>query len=298
MSNLLFYIVNVFAEKKYTGNPLTVIRGGQDLTTEKMQALAKEMNSANTVFLLNEEPCDDGYKLRIFTPETELPFATYPALGASYIIATEIIRRPVNRIQINLPSGHVSICLRYKPYAPNEIEIVWMQQRPPLFGQTFEREHMAKLLQLAEKDIDNDFPIQEVSTGLPFIIVPLKGLKAVQQAQIAKRHYFELIKTTQAKAVLIFSAQTYDLHHDLNVRVFAQYYGIAEDPATGSANGCLAAYLYEYNYFQQHPLFLRAEQGYEIDRPSLLLLRVEEKDSTLNVAVGGQVLLTARGEFV
>ena len=110
--------------------------------------------------------------------------------------------------------------------------------------------------------------------------------------------YFELIKDAQAKAILIFCPKTYNRENHLNVRVFADYYGVPEDPATGSANGCLAGYLIKHRYFGKEQIDIRVEQGYEIGRPSLLFLRAEEKEDKIDVFVGGKVIMIAKGEFV
>lgn len=147
-------------------------------------------------------------------------------------------------------------------------------------------------------EIDSRFPIQEVSTGVPFIIVPLKTLESVKRIKVNKDKYFELINTTDAKSILVFCPETYKQENHLNVRVFCDYLGIPEDPATGSANGCLAGYLVEYSYFGKQEINVRVEQGYEINRPSLLLLRAEKKDAAIEVNVGGKVIMVAKGEFV
>ena len=136
------------------------------------------------------------------------------------------------------------------------------------------------------------------SPGLPFIIVPLKTLDVLKQAKINRDKYFDLIRNTQAKAILIFSPQTYNHENDLNIRVFADYYGVPEDPATGSANGCLAAYLVKYRYFGKGQIDIRVEQGYEIGRPSLLLLRSEDKEGEIDISVGGRVVMVSKGEFI
>ena len=157
---------------------------------------------------------------------------------------------------------------------------------------------ISKILNLDTHEINSFFPIQEVSTGLPVIIVPLETLVAVKKAKIEKAKYFELIKNLDAKTILIFCPETYKDTHDLNVRFFADVYGIPEDPATGSANGCLAAYLVKHRYFGTNQINLKVEQGYEIGRPSLLLLRAEENDQKISVHVGGKVEMIAKGEFL
>jgi len=123
-------------------------------------------------------------------------------------------------------------------------------------------------------------------------------LNAVKQAKIHKDKYFQLIKETEAKAILIFCPKTYSKDNDLNVRFFADYYGVPEDPATGSANGCLAGYLVKYRYFDKDRIDIRVEQGYEIGRPSLLFLRAEDKEDKIDVFVGGKVVMIAKGEFM
>ncbi len=148
-----------------------------------------------------------------------------------------------------------------------------MQQLDPKFGKKLDAKLISKILNLDITDINSFFPIQEVSTGLPVIIVPIKTLVAVKKARIEKTKYFDLIKDLEAKSILIFCPETYKVTHDLNVRFFADEYGIPEDPATGSANGCLAAYLVKHRYFGTNRINLQVEQGYEIGRPSLLLLR-------------------------
>ena len=116
-------------------------------------------------------------------------------------------------------------------------------------------------------------------------------------AKIDKEKYFKLIENRQAKAILVFSPETYSKENDLNVRVFVDYFGIPEDPATGSGNGCLAGYLAKHRYFGQDQIDIRAEQGYEIGRPSLLYLRAENKKGQIDISVGGKVVMIARGEL-
>ena len=115
------------------------------------------------------------------------------------------------------------------------------------------------------------------------IVIPLKSLEAVKNVQINKEKYFELIEHTDAKAIMVFSPEAYNLENDLNVRDFADYYGIPEDAATGSSNGCLASYLVKYRYFEKSEINIRVEQGYEIKRPSLLFLKASDYNGKINV---------------
>ena len=295
MDKLVFYIVDVFAEEKYAGNQLGVFRHGKNLSDTEMQRIAKEVNYSETTFILSEEERDGGYDVRIFTPEEELPFAGHPTLGTAYVIQQEIIKESVKKVILNLKIGQIPVSFNY---SQGKVDIMWMEQKPPIFGEILDKSRVSKVLSLEENDIDDRFPIQEVSTGVPSIIVPLKTLDAVKHSRVAKDMYFDLIKDTEAKAILIFCAETYSGENDLNVRMFADYYGVPEDPATGSSNGCLAAYLVKHRYFEKEQIDIRVEQGYEIGRQSLLYLRAEEREGEIDVSVGGRAVMIAKGEFI
>lgn len=295
MKGLPFYIVDVFAEEKYAGNQLAVVRHAKTLDDDEMQKIAKEMHYSETTFILSDEKRSGGYDVRVFSPEKELPFAGHPTLGTAYVIRHEIAKAPVNKIVLNLKVGQIPVTFEQ---TRKNGEVLWMKQIQPTFGQTFDVMAISKVLGLDVGAVDNRFPVQEVSTGVPFIIVPLKTLGALKRARISKDKYLELIENAQAKAILIFCPETYGKENDLSVRVFADFYGIPEDPATGSANGCLAGYLVKHRYFGNEQIDIHIEQGYEIGRPSLLLLKAEHKEGGINVHVGGKVVMIAKGELV
>lgn len=290
-----FYIVDVFAEEKYAGNQLAVIRGGESLTDDAMQKIALEMNYSETTFILKDEVVNGGYDVRIFTPSEEVPFAGHPTLGTAFIIQQEIIGQPVDGITLNLKVGQIPVTLAYTDNIPHEL---WMHQKPPDFGPIHEAETFAAILNIAPSDIDTRFPIQDVSTGLPFFIVPVKTMDAIKRCHVNVDKYYALIKNTRAKAIHVFCPETYQPDNDLNARMFALHFNVTEDPATGSANGCLAGYLVKHRYFGTNAINVRVEQGYEINRPSLLLLRAQDKEDLVDVFVGGQVVKVARGELV
>lgn len=291
-----FYVVDVFAEEKYAGNQLAVVRDAKSLSSTEMQKIAREMHFSETSFILSDMKRQGGYDVRIFTPETELPFAGHPTLGTAYIIQQEIIKKPVNKIVLNLKVGKIPVTPTYN--TQGQPDILWMKQKQPTFGRTFKAETIAPILNLTVADIETAFPIQEVSTGVADIIVPLKTLSAVKRAKIDKDKYTQLIENIEAKSIFVFSPETYHRQNHLNARMFADYYGIPEDPATGSANGCLAAYLIKHRYFQQNQINIRVEQGYEIGRPSLLLLKAKQgKGARIDVNVGGKVIPIARGQL-
>jgi trans-2,3-dihydro-3-hydroxyanthranilate isomerase len=196
---------------------------------------------------------------------------------------------------LNLTAGQTPVAFSYRN---EQTDVLWMKQMPPSFGQAFSSDLISQVVSVNAEEIDSRFPVQDVSTGVPCIIVPLKTLDAVKRARISRDIYFELIKDIPAKEILIFCPEAYYKKNDLNVRFFADYYGVPEDPATGSANGCLAAYLVKHRYFGKDRINIRVEQGYEIGRPSLLLLKAEDKEGEIDVHVGGKVIMVAKGEFV
>jgi trans-2,3-dihydro-3-hydroxyanthranilate isomerase len=246
MKRLTFHVVDVFAEERYTGNQLAVFRRARALPDTEMQRIAKEMNFSETTFILSDEKRDGGYDVRIFTPETELPFAGHPTLGTAFVIQREIVKEPIETVNLNLKVGQIPVTFSY---SRKDADILWMKQIQPTFGQTFDTESISQVLSLDAEDIDNRFPIQDVSTGVPSIIVPMKTLDAAKRAMIDKGKYFTFVRDKQAKTILVFCPETYNKENDLNVRFFADYYGVPEDPATGSANGYLAGYLVKHRYF-------------------------------------------------
>jgi trans-2,3-dihydro-3-hydroxyanthranilate isomerase len=293
MGDLGLYLVDVFAEEKYAGNQLAVVRGAGMLSSERMLEIANEMHFSETTFVLSDEKRNGGYDVRIFTPSTEVPFAGHPTLGTAYVIKHFIIKEDVGSLVLNLKVGQIEVCFEK---AKENQEVVWMKQMTPTFSRTFSVARLAAVLNLEETDFDRKYPIQEVSTGLPFIIVPLKTLDAVRRARINMVRLLELAKEVQA-GILVFCPETYKEENNLNVRVFADLFGVPEDPATGSATGCLAGYLSHYCYFGSDKVDVRVEQGYEVRRPSLLLLKAENKEAKIDVYVGGKVFLVASGKL-
>jgi trans-2,3-dihydro-3-hydroxyanthranilate isomerase len=295
MGEKQFYIVDVFAEKRYVGNQLAVFRNAGELPVSQMQHLASEMHFSETTFILSEEERDGGYDVRIFTPMQEVPFAGHPTLGTAFIIQREITGGKSREIILNLKVGKIPVTFEGDS-AGNEI--VWMKQKIPSFGTRLDPGMLAEALNLSVNDIDTRFPAEEVSTGLPFIILPLTSIKAVIKAQVSRDRFFAIIESIDSKAILIFCRETENPENNLHARVFAHGYGVIEDPATGSANGCLAACLTKNRYFGSDTIDIRVEQGYEIGRPSLLYLRTTMDDARINVFVGGKVQYIAKGTFI
>lgn len=292
-----FYIVDVFAEDKYAGNQLAVIfgEGVASLSDAEMQQIAQEMNYSETSFIPSGHTEDGGYDVRIFTPQKELPFAGHPTLGTAYIIQHEIIQKPLERVILNLAIGQIPVTLTR---GEDGEEILWMRQNKPEFYQTLGIDLVAEVLGLDVAEIDGRFPIQEVSTGIPFILVPVTNLAALKKAKVNLDSYSKLMEITHSTEILVFSPEPYSPENHISARMFAPALGIPEDPATGSANGCLAGYLVRHSYFGKDEIEVKVEQGYEINRPSILYLKAQKVADTIEVRVGGKVVKVAKGELL
>ena len=289
MSRIDFTIVDVFTiGRKYTGNQLAVYFG--DPPTATMQQLAKEINFSEVTFVTSKTPVNGGYDTRIFMPEVEAPFAGHPVLGTAFVIQRELLGKPVDSLKLNLQVGQIEVSFA-------DDGALWMRQNQPTFGACFAADDLARILNIDAADIDDRYPIQEVSTGLPFALVPLKTLDAAQRAKVNLDRLRALLGAHDAIAPAIFCRETLHAENDLHVRVLDDIYGAPEDPATGSAGGCIAAYCVEYGYFAGDSIAIRAEQGYQIGRPSLLRLKASKTAEGIDIRVGGTVELVARGQL-
>ena len=292
-----FYILDVFTESKYAGNQLAVVLDfARQLSTEQMQAIALEMNYSETTFILSDQPNDDGYDVRIFTPAIEVPFAGHPTLGTAFIIQEKLLGWENDTVTLNLKAGQVPVT---RTTEPNSQTLLWLKALQPEFADCFKPEDFAPILNLSVDDFDTRFPIQSVSTGLPFLIIPLKTLDAVRRAKTNLDTFGQFLQTHDtAKATLIFCPQVLEPDNHIHARMFADFFGVVEDPATGSANACLAAYLAKYQYFGSNTIHVRVEQGFEINRPSRLHLKATIDNGHYDIHVGGQCILTAEGKLL
>jgi len=287
-----FFISDVFGLGKYTGNQLATFIDCRDFSDQEMQQIAREFNFSETTFVLSDFQ-DGGYDVRIFTPESEIDFAGHPTLGTAFIISRFLQKKPTEEIRLNLRIGQIPVRLPHQDLA----EPLWMKQIEPRFGRTFAPQLLAPVLSLPTEAFHEAFPIQEVSTGLPFLIVPLTSMKYLKKAFIAGERYQEFLLKSDTKGILIFCSPGHTPDQDLAVRVFVPSLGVPEDPATGSANGCLTGYLLRHGYGEQKKLQLTVGQGYEIGRPSQIYLDGEWRDGKINIRVGGKVVLIAQGEW-
>ena len=278
-----FRLVDVFTPTPLSGNQLCVVPDPIELDDATMQALAKEIGFSETTFVT--EAADHHYAMRIFTPDAELPFAGHPTLGTAFVLVSE--GRVTSPGTQTTAAGDV----------PVEVDLasntVWMTQLPVEFGNAFEdRALIARAIGLTLDDLEPDLPIQTVTTGLLWTIVPVRDLDRLSRAQRDGRALEEAIAISGDEGVYLF-AVTDD---GATARMFDAGHGIGEDPATGSAAGPLGAYLAEHGLAGM-PGSILIRQGEFVGRPSELRAEVRDEGGRWRVRVGGGVHLVGSGAF-
>jgi trans-2,3-dihydro-3-hydroxyanthranilate isomerase len=276
-----FYITEVFAERPYGGNQLGTLLDAGDVGTGVMQQVARGFNFSETTFFCGGN-LESGFDVRIFTPTAELPFAGHPTLGSAFLAKHLFCDASVDRLELNLGVGKI-------PVTFGQDDVLWMRQKEPEFGGQVERARVARVLGLEPEDILADFPCQYVSTGLEFLIVPIRSLDRLQAIRITADDF--------GHGLLAFCPEGYEDGQAIAARMFAADFGVKEDPATGSANGSLASYLVEHSFFGGTHVELSVGQGYEIERPSQLYLDARKDHAGFEINVGGKVRIVASGEW-
>lgn len=285
-----FLQFDVFSSRPFEGNALAVFPDGRGLTDQQMQALAREMNLAETTFVLLREPAverERGVRVRIFTVQEELPFAGHPTLGTAFALRGS---SGAGEVALELNVGRVPVRFTDKP---GEAAFGEMTQVEPKFGLIHDRETVVRATSLRDGDIDPSLPIQTVSTGLPFTIVPLRGLDVIRRLQVDLARASEYLQQSGGKLFYFVTRETVDPAARLHARML--FYG-GEDPATGSAAGCATAWMVANGVAQPDEQVL-IEQGVEMLRPSRIFVRASRLDNrVVNVRVGGNAVEVLRGE--
>lgn len=293
--------LDVFTDRPFGGNPLSVFLDGTGLSTAEMQAIAKEMNHSESTFLF---PAERGgvAKMRIFTPTVELPFAGHPVIGTAFALALE---NPIGgEVSIELGDGMISTRIeredvsatetsspaeRGRPGAPS---FVWMSQRPPENGVMLtDVDRLARTLGVGRGDIDGAAEVW--STGIPFLYVPLNGLTPMGRIRVNAQILPDLLLETGARGIYAVTRETLSLKASVRARCFPTGVGVAEDAATGSAAGGLAGFALGRGWAQ--PGRFEVEQGVELGRPSRIVVEVDAAGRS--VRVGGRSVSMGRGEL-
>ncbi len=282
---------DVFSSRAFEGNPLAVFPDGRGLSDPQMQAIAREMNLSETTFILPRDKAvehERGVRVRIFTPEEELPFAGHPTLGTAFALRGAS-KAPEIALELNV--GRVPVQFEEKPGEPTFGE---MTQKDPQFGATHDREAVVRAAGLQDGDIDPSLPIQTVSTGVGFTIVPLRGLDVIRRLRVDLNAASAYLDRTDGKFFYFVTRETIDPAARLHARMI--FYN-GEDPATGSAAGCTAAWTVANGVAKPDERVL-IEQGLEARRPSRIFVRASRQDDrVVNVRVGGCAVEVLRGEL-
>jgi trans-2,3-dihydro-3-hydroxyanthranilate isomerase len=290
--------VDVFTDRALTGNSLAVFLDGRSLSTEQMQALAREMNLSETTFILPGDTAAEktrGVRVRIFTVQEELPFAGHPTLGTAFVLRGQTVASEV-RLDLNVGTVPVRFTETLSQPAFGE-----MTQKDPEFGAIHNLEDIVRLTNLSVADFDDSTPIQTVSTGMPFTMVALRSLTAVQKLRLDLDRSAEYLARSGGKFFYFICRETVDPKARLHARMI--FYN-GDDPATGSAAGCCAAWMVAHGVAASDEQVL-IEQGLEMRRPSSIFVRATKQDHRLdhrqdnhvaNVRVGGNCVEVLRGE--
>jgi len=301
-----FAQVDVFTQTPLAGNPLAIFTDARGLNDGEMQALAREMNLSETTFILPRDPATEareGKKVRIYTVEQELPFAGHPTLGtALHLYASELASdsKRSSQITLDLKAGKIPVGFTANSETAGRERVDGqvfgeMRQRDPEFGTTLSRQVVADVIGVEADEIALEWPIQAVSTGLTFTIVPFRNQQTLSDLKFTYAQAAEFLKNTGANFFYFLCPERREGRLEARARMF--FYG-GEDPATGSAAGCAASWMVQHGVAKTDEQVL-IRQGIECRRPSEMYVRAtRESERVTNVRVGGYAVEILRGTVV
>ena len=297
-----FVQLDVFTQTPLAGNPLAIFTDARGLNDGEMQALAREMNLSETTFILPRDAAteaQEGKKVRIFTVETELPFAGHPTLGTALHLYASESTKPAE-ITLDLKAGKIPV--RFTANSGNaggdQVDgqvFGEMRQRDPEFGTPLSRDDVARVIGIAVDEIPSEWPIQPVSTGLTFTIVPFRNRQTLSDLKFSYIQAAEFLRNTGANFFYFLCPERREGRLEARARMF--FYG-GEDPATGSAAGCAASWMVQHGVAKSDEQAV-IRQGIECRRPSEMHVRAtREGNRVTNVRVGGYAVEILRGTVV
>ncbi|PSL41356.1 trans-2,3-dihydro-3-hydroxyanthranilate isomerase [Planomicrobium soli] len=303
MKILNYSLLDVFTNVPFGGNQLAVFHEGDSLTTDMMQKIARELNLSETVFLSSAINPDNQKKLRIFTPQMELPMAGHPTIGAAFLLADQDLiqtKEGVSDWILEEAVGDIPVTVYKEEGLITKVEMI---QPLPSFGKRFPKvEQVAELLSLTPEDLNTELPLQTVSTGVPFLFVPVRSLAAINKINFRSdvwEQHFSLNEAT--RHIFVFTLETEHPASTVHSRMFAPAMGIPEDPATGAASGPLGAYLVEHAVIPEAEngiYSIRSEQGLEMGRPSFVDITIVKTGHDFRqVKIGGISVTVGKGQL-
>jgi trans-2,3-dihydro-3-hydroxyanthranilate isomerase len=294
MKDLTYYFVDVFTDTQFEGNQLAVFPEPKDIADNLMQKIANEFNLSETTFVFPSDDDNCDCKVKIYTPQNELPMAGHPTIGTAFTLLQYGLIEPKDKNYLVFEEGVGPVKVEFE-LKNNKPELIFMNQPIPEFGPIFsESSQTAELLSLKRENIKGDLPVQVISSGVPFLFVPLNSIDAVKNAKVRIDLLDEVLKNFETKQIFIFSTETERNDSFVHCRMFAPTFGIVEDPATGSAHGPLGAYLVKYGLSDGKRF--ASEQGFEMGRPSIINVEVKHDNGKfINVKVGGKCVMIGKG---
>jgi len=297
--------IDVFTSHRLEGNPLAVFTDARGLSDSEMQDLARETNLQETTFVLPRDTAterEQGVKVKIFVPDGEIPFGGHPTLGTAMVLRNLRMARSKSQVDQAMDGSRILLDLKVGKVPVDFREDTGnvfgeMHQVEPVFGPVHDRDTIAALLDLSPDDISSDAPIQSLSTGLFFIIVPIKNLSTLQRLTVAPRKAYDYLSRQKLPGLSDFYYVTRDTGDPPISLRSRGIFSTSEDPATGSAAGCTAAWMVRYGIARPEQT-VHILQGVEIKRPSHIFVRAsKDGDSVKNVRVGGHAVEIMEGTF-
>ena len=289
-----FHIVDVFAPERHSGNPLAVVLLERPLSSKDMQAIAAEFGFSETTFVTMPEKSHAArartFEVRIFTPKRELPFAGHPTLGTAHVLRTQVCTGNPAGITLRMQAGAIPVVF------DDGAGLAWMKQGRARVGPARATDLLERALGLMPGDLDPEFAPREVTTGVPFLLVPLTSERALERVRFDARTSRGVFGADPELPLYAFCRVPREEGFGVRARMFAPTLGVAEDPATGSAAGCLAAYALSTGYLPGPEFAALIAQGAEVGRPSEVYIRARKSPGRPpELRVGGAVVEIAEG---
>lgn len=301
MRKIRYLQLDVFTSAPFGGNQLAVFLDATNITSEEMQAIAREMNFSESVFVTPAADPQALARLRIFTPHIELPFAGHPVIGTTFALAEAGYIRPGTLSPITLEVGVGPLAIELL-FAEKRLSFAWMRQPAPAFqAWSGDRAALMAALGLSQDDLRADLPIERASAGVPFVLIPIASEQALDRAQPDAALRAALNDNEPHTGAYLFVTPESGGDRPVAARMFAPGMGIAEDAATGSAAGPLGAYLTRHGMapVERGEARLTIAQGVRMGRPSRLEVAITQAGNAISrVRVGGEAVVVAQGEFL
>jgi trans-2,3-dihydro-3-hydroxyanthranilate isomerase len=296
LTPLSVYHVDAFTDEAFAGNPAGVIPDAASLTVQQMQKIANELNLPESAFLMPSSHPEADFRIRYFTPTTEIDFCGHATVGSSWILATEYgWLEKAERIVFETNVGLIPVTLESEAGLLKQVTMT--QISPSVREIAVNPAEVARLVGIQPQDIDDRYVIKLASTGGLHLLVPVRSRTAIDQAQ---PELSELAAMNKANGITTTHLFTWDAPpgYDLYTRDFAPAIGIPEDPVTGAANGALAGYLaLEEILDAGRAVQLVVGQGHAIGRPGTLYITVDTTGAKPVIRVAGKAHVTIAGQF-